>query len=225
MLARWIAFALVVPLAFAGAALGDDPPPRPKKKRDFDFGEPEPAPTPGRPGAPSPGAPDAPPTDPETAAVRKEIAALATWPAREGIRAAESLQLRGPVVVPFMIEVLAGSTRAVQPGAAWVLGKVGQGTHVVPILQAAAKLNGYRAEVFFDAARALEPERTKEWLIGFLSLDRTQLREEATRYLLKIVAPGDVARISALTESDKSGARISGLRLLEAVQAPDAEDR
>lgn len=219
---------LAPPLALGGwaAAARAEDPPRPKKRpKDFDFGQPEkPAAAPGTPGA-APTRPTAPDADAEAAAIRREIGLLGTWPARDGVRAAESLLLRGPSATPYLTEALAGGDRTVQPGAAWVLGKVGEETHVVPILQAAARLNGYRAEVFFDAAAALSPERTKEWLFGFLSLDRAQLREESTRWLLRSLQPVDAPRVAQLTESDKVGARAAGLRLLDAVKAADAEDR
>lgn len=228
MRSRAILLALLAPLAAASWAGADDTP-RPKKRpREFDFGQPEPAPgapstTPGSP-SPRPSATN-PTDDPEVAAIRREIQGLSTWPARDGVRAAESLLLRGPAVCTYLVEALSGTERSLQPGAAWVLGKVGEPAHVVPILQAAARLNGYRAEAFFDAALALAPERTKEWLIGFLSLDRAQLRDEATRFLAKTLVPADAARIAQLVDSDKIGARVAGLRLLEPVQAPDLEDR
>lgn len=226
MRACLILLALLVPLPCAAVAVGDDPP-RPKRKKEFDFGEPEKPAVPTGPSAQPPPTSPAPtlPSDPEAAAIQKEIAALATWPAREGVRAAESLLLRGPAAVSALVEVLAGDAKAVQPGAAWVLGRVGEASHVVPVLKAAAHLNGYRADVFFEAASALEPERTKEWLISFLSLDRAQLREESTRYLLRVVGAADAQRVVQLTDSPKAGARIAGLRLLEAVKAVDLEDR
>jgi HEAT repeat protein len=223
--ARLLVLALALPLALAARALADDPP-RTKKPRDFDFGVPEPE----APAAPAPTGREAPGTapgagDPELAAVRAEIARLTTWPARDGVNAAESLMLRGPSAHPALVEALAGSERSVQPGAAWVLGRSGSAEHVVPVLQAAARLNGYRAETFFEAAHALHPGRTKDWLIGFLSLERAQLREESTRFLMKTVSAEDGARIVALLDSDKVGARVAGLRLLEPAGVADVEER
>lgn len=229
---------LVLPVAclLAGPAAmparaegGSGPKPRPRPK-DFNFGVPErtpgqPMPGPVTPGpeAPAPAAP-AGPVEGEEAAVRADLERLARWPARDGVHAAESLLLRGPAVAPWLVEALAGNERSVQPGAAWVLGKVGGAEHVVPILRAAARLNGYRAETFFEAATALEPERTKEWLVGFLSLDRAQLREASTEYLRKVLGPEDAPRIVRLLDSDKAGARIAALRLLDSVQAAGREE-
>ncbi len=227
--ARWAPVLLLVLALAAAPGAGADDTPRPKKRpRDFDFGQPEapPTPAPTTPGAPASRPPaGAPADDPDGQVIRREVAALATWPARDGVRAAESLLLRGPAVCPYLVEALAATDRSVQPGAAWVLGRAGEPTHVVPILQSAARLNGWRAEVFFDAAHALAPERAKEWLIGFLSLDRAQLREEATRYLAKSVGPADAGRIALLVDADKVGARIAGLRLLEPARVADLEDR
>jgi HEAT repeat protein len=225
--ARLFVLAALLPLAFGGQALADDSP-RPKKPRpkDFDFGVPEPE-APAAPAAPGAAAPSAAPAsgDPESAAVRTEIARLTTWPARDGVNAAESLMLRGPAAHPALVEALAASERSLQPGAAWVLGRSGSAEHVVPVLQAAARLNGYRAETFFEAAHALHPGRTKDWLIGFLSLERAQLREEATRFLMKTLSADDAARIAALIDSDKVGARVAGLRLLEPAGVADVEER
>jgi hypothetical protein len=240
-LAQLLSLALIAPLALTaldprggtgrqGSAAADDPPKtrRPKPK-EFDFGPPETPVTPGaQPAAPAPRSSAEPaPTadDPEAVAIRKEIARLTTWPARDGVHAAESLLLRGPVASTFLVEALAGGERALQPGAAWVLGRVGDPAHVVPILQAAARLNGYRAETFFEAAQGLDLDSTKKWLLGFLSLDRAQLREEATRYLMKVVDASDAPRVTQLSDSDKVGARVAGLRLLEPVAVADIEDR
>ena len=232
---RLLLLALIAPLAFTaldqrgGAVADDTPKTRRPKPKEFDFGPPAVPVTPGaQPAADTPRAATKPAPeagDPEAVAIRKEIARLTTWPARDGVHAAESLLLRGPVASPFLVEALAGGERALQPGAAWILGRVGEPAHVRPILQAAARLNGYRAETFFDAAQALDPEQAKNWLIGFLSLDRAQLREEATRYLMKFVGPSDAPRITDLSDSDKVGARVAGLRLLEPVAAPDIEER
>jgi hypothetical protein len=233
---RLLLLALFGPLALLALALpgtaGADDGPKTKRPtpKDFDFGQPARPQAPVTPGA-APAAPSGVPGEDgslgeaEALAMRREIARLATWPARDGVHAAESLLLRGPAAAPYLVEALAGSERAVQPGAAWVLGKVGEVAHVVPILQAAARLNGYRAATFFDAAYGLEPERTKEWLVGFLSLDRAQLREESTLYLLKIIGPADAAQVTRLADSDKVGARVAGLRLLEPAALPDAEER
>ncbi len=241
-LARVLAIALIAPLALTaldprgstgqqGSAAADDDPPKTRrpKPKEFDFGPPETPVTPGeQPADPAPRATTEPaPTtgDAEAVAIRKEIARLTTWPARDGVHAAESLLLRGPVAGPFLVEALAGGERALQPGAAWVLGRVGDPAHVVPILQAAARLNGYRAETFFEAAQNLDVDSTKRWVLGFLSLDRAQLREEATRYLMKVVDASDAPSVTRLSDSDKVGARVAGLRLLEPVAVPDIEDR
>ncbi|MFM8980542.1 MAG: HEAT repeat domain-containing protein [Planctomycetia bacterium] len=229
---------LLAAAASPASAEGSGQRPRPRPK-DFDFGAPQrPAPgtaaTPAAPGTPKALATPGPASpaggvqgadEAEDTAVRAELERLGRWPAREGVHAAESLLLRGPAVAPWLVEALAGNERSVQPGAAWVLGKVGTAEHVVPILRAAARLNGYRAETFFEAALGLEPERTKEWLVGFLSLDRSQLREASTEYLRKVAGPEDAPRVLRLLDSDKAGARSAGLRLLDAVQAPDREER
>ena len=39
-----------------------------------------------------------------------------------------------------------------------------------------------------------------------------QLREEATKYLMKVVGPGDAPAVTRLASSDKVGARVAGLR-------------
>jgi HEAT repeat protein len=213
---------LLVP---AAAALADPPPKKPRKPGDFDFGQPDPA----RPPATEPagGAPRTPPVDGGGEDPLREVFEdLATWPSRQGKHAAETLMLRGPDVSERLLEALQGKNLALQPGAAWVLGQVGEPAHVKPILTAAAnRPNGARAEIFFDAAYQLSPDATKNWLFGFLPLDRPGFRDKAVEFLSGKVGEKDRERVVLLLDSEKSWVRIAGLRLLEPAGVPDVDER
>ena len=145
--------------------------------------------------------------------ILEEISRLATWPNRRGISAAETLLLRGPVVVPYLLRVLESKeASAIQPGAAWVLGHVGEASHIQPILRAAAeRKNGSRAEAYFEAAYRLDSTKAKRWLFSFLTLRRPVFRQKATEFLARQVGPEDQERVLQLLESDRDGLRVAGL--------------
>ncbi|MFV1959670.1 MAG: hypothetical protein ACC662_09705, partial [Planctomycetota bacterium] len=190
----------------------------------MDFGPaPQSGSTPGR----KPGGSDAPATaQPADDPVAKEIAALSDWPRRLGTRAAESLLLRGAEVIPYLVGVLDGPESSAQPGAAWVLGRLGEPAHIQILLRAAARRrNGSRAESFFQAAYDLDGRRTKTWLFSFLTLKRPVFRQKATRFLAAHIGTEDRERVIRLLDSDREGVRISGLRLLEPGRVEDAEAR
>ncbi len=189
----------------------------------FDFGPRSPGETPGPREPRTPPRTDGAPLD----AIGREIVALARWPGKVGVRAAESLLLRGEEeVVGRLREVLVADESASQPGAAWVLGRVGEPVHVPVILRAAARRrNGSRAEVFFDAAYDLDPKRTKDWLFSFLPLKRPVFRQKATDFLLEHVNEEDRNRVVRLLDAEKAAVRVSGLRLISAAKVPDALDR
>ena len=163
------------------------------------------------------------PTDPIAALIE----ALRTWPDRKATRAAERLFLEGREAVPHLLQVLDRGDPALQAGAAWVLGKVGEPVHVQVILKSAAeRTNASRADVFFDAAYELDPTQTRRWLISFLALStKPVFRTKAAAFLEMKVGPEDQDRILNLLESEKAHVRIAGLQLLPAAQVEDAAER
>lgn len=208
-------FAIIVFLAVGVAELRADDP--------FDFG-PVVVPPGERPAQPPHEEP--PRRTPEDAAIARDIADLAKWPGRVGSRAAESLLLRGDGVVAPLCDVLARDESPMQPGAAWVLGHVGEASHVPLILRAAARRrNGSRAEVFFEAAHDLDPKRAKDWLFSLLPLKRPVFRAKATDFLIDHMSPDDGTRVVRLLDSPKTGVRTAALRLLGAAQVPDTVER
>ncbi|MDJ0976444.1 MAG: hypothetical protein QNJ98_18440 [Planctomycetota bacterium] len=214
------AFALIL-LAPANAVAGDED----KKKRDgFDFGTKD---KPGKKGRTSPRDPKGPEAEGEQDPIAREIALLRRWPARSAQLAAEALFLRGAEAVPYLVLALKQGDPAVQPGAATVLGRIGEEVHVGVILGAAAKRpNGHRADDFFRAAYNLSPARTKRWLIGFLPLsDRPIFRSLAAKFLAEKVTVDDRDRILNLLESRKASVREAGLGLLRPAKVEDADAR
>lgn len=158
--------------------------------------------------------------------IQADLADLERWPDRAGVRAAESLLLQGPEVVPYLVVILSDDESAAQPGAAWVLGHLGEPAHIQVLLRAAAKRRtGSRDEVFFQAAYDLDPAKTKHWLFSFLTLNRPVFRQKATDFLAQHVGEEDRPRVVNLLDADKPGVRIAGLRLLEPAKVPDAVAR
>ena len=166
-------------------------------------------------------------TDAEPSELAVDIDELRTWPDRKATRAAERLFLRGTEVVPVLVATLDDGDEAVQAGAAWVLGKVGEPAHVPIILRAAAKRpNASRASVFFNAAYGLDAKVTRRWLISFLTLStKPVFRDKAANFLATKVTRDDQDRILNLLDADKPHVRIAGLRLLIPAEVPDADER
>ena len=220
---RRIVWGAALALLSLGVAAAEEPGPGGKKRTEFDFGDP---PSAGGTQAPDRTEPRAP-VDRSTAGIWKDIELLRRWPNRTGQRAAEQLFIRGPKVVPHLVKVLEGDDAALKPGAAWVLGKVGQDIHVPVILTAVTKrMNASRATVFFRAAYGLSPELTKRWMISFLALaNRPVFRRAATQFLQRKLEPADKARVLQLLDARKPYVRISGLQLLRAAGVPDAQER
>lgn len=215
---------LLVIAAFApsNAYAGDED----KKKRDgFDFGSVDKPSKPSRTGRRDSRGDAADPG--ETDPIKREIGKLRRWPARSAQLAAEALFLRGPEAIPYLVLALKQGESEVQPGAATVLGRIGQEVHVQVILSAAAKRpNGHRAEDFFRAAYNLSPAATKRWLIGFLPLsDRPIFRSLAAKFLAEKVTADDRDRILNLLESRKASVREAGLGLLRPARVEDADVR
>ncbi len=196
-----------------------------KARSGFDFGGKGDKPTTKGPATKAPkGTPAAPVSnDP----IDGYIAKLRTWPDRKATRAAENLFLAGKETVPYLVRTLKEGDPAVQAGAAWVLGKVGEAVHVQVILGAAAKrTNASRAEVFFNAAFGLDPQETKDWLISFLTLSsKPVFRQKAAEFLAGKVGAPDRHRIIQLLESEKAAVRIAGLTLLAPAAVDDVDER
>jgi HEAT repeat protein len=213
----------LAPLARAGDGDGG------KARKGFDFGGGKghkPTGTDKKPDAAPEAGPKSAPTDPTQALVQE----LASWPDRRGKHAAEKLFLLGSQAVPYLVQVLArddDDAQAVQAGAAWVLGKIGEPAHVQVILRAAAQRpNASRADVFFRAAYELDGRKTRDWLIGFLALStKPVFRTKAAEYLATKVGPADRDRVLELLDSDKPQVRIAGLTLLAPAHVEDADER
>ena len=195
----------------------------PRKRRGFDFGDPPTPPT---------ETPEAPaeagrPTDRSAMAIRADLDALRGWPAKRAQRAAESLFLRGAEVTPYLVDILKNGPKALQPGSAWVLGKVGEKVHIQVILGAAAKRNNAsRAQVFFKAAYGLSGDTTRTWLLSFLGLaNRPVFRRAAARFLADHLTPQDAPRVIDLLQASKPSVRMAGLTLLRPAAVKDADER
>lgn len=214
--------AVALCLLLAVPAWADDE----KARKGFDFGgkDVEPTKKGATKRAPKKGAGRTPVGDDP---ISQNIARLRTWPDRKATRAAENIFLAGKESVPYLIRTLKAGDPAVQAGAAWVLGKVGDSVHVQVILGAAARrTNASRAEVFFNAAYGLDPQETKDWLISFLTLSsKPVFRQKAADFLADKVGASDRHRITQLLDSEKAAVRIAGLTLLAPAAVDDVDER
>ena len=202
----------------------DTPPkkPKPKEGGGFRFTPPDDGKPSATPAAP-PAAAAAAPKDPIEVAIR----GLSTWPGQDGVKAAERLMLDGPAAVQPLRRALADPQRTSSwPGAAWVLGKIGEPVDVPILLRAAAEsTSGARLETFFEASYELDVKVTKKWLFGYLDLERPTFRARAAEFLAGLVTAEDRPRIDGLLSARKPGVRLAGLELLSRTGAPDATDR
>jgi HEAT repeat protein len=199
----------------------------PKARKGFDFGGADAPATPKDGASQQPSASasmDSPASDDP---IVQEVLALSTWPDRKATRAAESLFLRQQEAVPFLVAALNGTDPSIQPGAAWVLGQIGEEVHVQVILKAAAKReNASRVDTFFEAAYGLGARATKRWMFSFLTIgSRPVFREKAAEFLGDKVNEEDNTRVLNLLDSDKPAVRIAGLQLMIAAAVEDADER
>ncbi|MHC4971447.1 MAG: HEAT repeat domain-containing protein [Planctomycetota bacterium] len=155
-------------------------------------------------------------------ALTRTIQRLGGWPNDRARKAAERLIVQKEKSLPLVLEVLVSAEPAdatLKPGAAYVIGRVGEKTHALTLLLVAAEKPQQRhAAVFFEAAWRLQPEQTVSEAFRFFHLAETTLRHQATKFVLDRVSRDNLPAIHDLLDRRKAErpfTREIGLRLLD----------
>ncbi|MHC4137442.1 MAG: HEAT repeat domain-containing protein, partial [Planctomycetota bacterium] len=155
-------------------------------------------------------------------ALLRTIQRLTGWPNDRARRAAERLIVQKEKSLPLVLEVLVSAEpddAKLKPGAAYVVGRVGDKAHALTLLLVAAEKPQQRhAAVFFAAAWRLQPEQTVAEAFRFFHLAETTLRRQATKFVLDRVSGENLPGIHDLLDRRKAErpfTREIGLRLLD----------
>ena len=147
---------------------------------------------------------------------------LAGWPSERSRRAAEQLIVRREKSLALVIDVLLSQDKRydkMKPGAAYVLGRIGERTHfLTPLLVAAEKKQRRHAAVFLEAAWRLNPERAVAEAFRFFQLSDTTLRREATKFVRDRLSGKNLPAVLELLDrrmSERPFTREVGLVLLD----------
>jgi len=124
-----------------------------------------------------------PEADPIDGAIRR----LAGWPGDRAQRAAEMLVVQREKSLERVVGVLVSQSRdaaELKPGAAYVLGRIGDKTHAKTlILVAAEKEQQKYASTYLEAAYELDPQVAVREAFRFFHLRTTTLRHQAVRFV------------------------------------------
>jgi HEAT repeat protein len=155
-------------------------------------------------------------------ALSRTIRRLAGWPSDRARKAAERLIVQKEKSLPLVLEVLVSAEpgdASLKPGAAYVVGRVGDKSNALTLLLVAAEKPQQRhAAVFFEAAWRLEPKQTVTEAFRFFHLAETTLRHQAIRFVLDRVSRENLPAVHDLLDRHKAErpfTREIGLRLLD----------
>ncbi len=128
------------------------------------------------------------------------ISRLSGWPSNRARRAAEMLVVQKERSIERIVGVLVGQTESeikLKPGAAYVLGRIGDKTNAMTLILVAAENEQHRfARVFLEAAYELDPDRAVDEAFRFFHLRATTLRQQAVKFV-RAVASLDCRRSSS----------------------------
>ncbi len=169
---------------------------------------------------------DAPPAegeaDEEREGLKGTIGRLAGWPGEKSRRAAERLIVLKEKSYPLVLDILVSQDPRVdnlKPGAAYVIGRIGEKSHCITLLLVAAEKSQHRhASVFLEAASRLNEEEAVAEAFRFFQLSETTLRGEAFRFVRERVARRNLPAVLDLldrTAAERPFTREIGLQLLD----------
>jgi len=154
--------------------------------------------------------------------LRKTIERLAGWPSNRSRRAAELLIVQKEKSLEPMVGILISQRREdtrIKPGAAYVLGRIGDRTHATTLILVAAEKEQHRhAQVYLEAAFSLDPDRAVKEAFRFFHLRATTLRHQATKFVRAHVhkeSLHDVIQLLDRKHAPLSVTREIGLQLLD----------
>lgn len=147
---------------------------------------------------------------------------LAGWPSDAAERAAERLIVLKEKSRDMVRRILVSSAKqdeALKPGAAYVLGRIGEPSDFLTLILTAGEAGQQKhARVFLEAAWRLSPEEAVKEAFRFFSLSATTLRREATEFVRQRVTRKNLDAVHELIDpqrSPKPFTREAGLILLD----------
>jgi len=142
--------------------------------------------------------------DPIGGAIRR----LEGWPADRAQRAAEMLVVQREKSLSRVLEVLISQRPAdldLKPGAAYVLGRIGDRTHAKTLILVAAEKEQHKeARVFLEAAYELDPKVAVHEAFRFFRLRTTVLRHQAVRFVLEHIKKENLPQVFDLLDRHKT---------------------
>ena len=159
-------------------------------------------------------------------ALQNTLARLAGWPRERSRRAAERLIVQKEKSLSLVLDVLVSLDKedeSLKPGAAYVLGRIGEKSHFLTlVLTAAEKKQQRHARTFLEAAYLLHPEGAVVESFRFFHLSETTLRHEATKFVRSHITRENLDAVLELIDPRKSArsfTREIGLVLLDRLVA------
>lgn len=147
---------------------------------------------------------------------------LAGWPSDRARAAAERLIVQKERSLPLVLEVLVSQRpedQPLKPGAAYVIGRIGDPSHFLTlILVAAEKAQQRHAATFLEAAHRLKPDEAVAEAFRFFHLSETTLRREATDFVRDHIRKANTEAVLDLLDTRKAErpfTREIGLMLLD----------
>jgi len=150
------------------------------------------------------------------------IKRLAGWPSNRSRRAAEILIVQKERSLKPLMEVIISQRREdtrIKPGAAYVIGRIGDKSHATTLILVAAESDQHKyAQVYLEAAFNLDPDRAVKEAFRFFRLRATTLRHQATKFVRAHVHKDNLPQILELLDRKESPLSVSreiGLQLLD----------
>jgi len=159
-------------------------------------------------------------TDPNP--LRVTIERLGGWPSDRSRRAAEILIVQKEKSLKPVLGVLISQHRSdvrLKPGAAYVLGRIGDKSNATTLILVAAESDQHRyAQVYLEAAHNLDPERAVKEAFRFFHLRATTLRHQATKFVRAHIHKENLSQVIELLDrkhAPLSVTREIGLQMLD----------
>jgi len=150
------------------------------------------------------------------------IEGLDGWPRDSAQRAAEILVVQREKSLPRIVSVLVSQRRSdieLKPGAAYVLGRIGDKSHAKTLILVAAEKEQHKhASTFLEAAFELDPDIAVKEAFRFFHLSATTLRHQAVRFVRDHIGKENLPQVFELLdrrETDLAMARDIAVQLID----------
>ena len=150
------------------------------------------------------------------------IKRLSGWPGDRSRRAAELLIVQKEKSLPRITEVLISQRREdlrLKPGAAYVLGRIGDKSNATTLILVAAEKEQHRyAQVYLEAAYSLDPQRAVKEAFRFFHLRATTLRHQAVKFVRAHIHKDSLPEVLELLDRRRAPLPVTreiGLQLLD----------